>query len=176
VTTDTATNGLRRRWHDERGAALVEFGILVPLFFMIVLAMFSGGLAYNQRMDMTHAVREGARYGSALPAETTNWATLVRDAVVNRSGGDLKNEQVCVALVDGTSGGTPVSVPQPDPPAPTIGPWTSVPAGFPANCYDDNSTDAGQRVHVAARRSSQIQALIFTYPIDQKVQATSRHE
>jgi Flp pilus assembly protein TadG len=167
---------VRHRWRGEQGAALVEFGILVPLFFMIVLAMFSGGLAYNQRMDMTHAVREGARYGSALPAETTNWADLVRKAVVNRSGGDLTADQVCVALVDGTSGGTPVALSQPDPPAPAIGPWTSNTPGFPSNCYNDNSTEDRQRVHVAARRSSQIQALIFTYPIDQKVQATSRNE
>jgi Flp pilus assembly protein TadG len=149
----------------------VEFGILVPLFFMIVLAMFSGGLAYNQRMDMTHAAREGARYGAALPKETANWADLVRKTVVNRSGGDLTTNQVCVALVDGGSGGTPVTSDDP-----TIGPWTAVPAGFPPNCYSDDSSDTGQRVHVAARRSSQIQALVFTYPIDQKVQATARHE
>jgi Flp pilus assembly protein TadG len=155
----------------------VEFGILVPLFFMIVLAMFSGGLAYNQRMDLTHAVREGARYGSALPkvgdynASGTSWAQLVRDAVVNRSGGDLVANQVCVALVEGGSGGTVVTGD-----SGTGGPWSSVPAGFPSNCYGDDNSDTGQRVHVAARRGTQIQALVFTYPVTLNVQATSRHE
>lgn len=158
-----------RRHRSESGAALVEFGILVPLFFMIVLALFSGGIAYNQRMEMTHAVREGARYGAALPQETDKWAELVRDTVVNRSDGDLTVDQVCVALVEGGAGGTPVT-------ADTGGPWTHVPAGFPSNCYSDDNSDTSKRVHVAARRSSEIQALVFTYPIDQRVEATARHE
>jgi Flp pilus assembly protein TadG len=159
----------RRRRETERGAALVEFSILVPVFFMVVLAMFSGGLAYNQRMDLTHAAREGARYGAALPRETTNWATLVRDTVVNRSAGDLTASQVCVAMVDGGSGGTPVT-------GDTGGPWTAVPAGFPANCYSDDDSDTGARVHVAVRKDTQIQALIFAYPLQLNGQATSRHE
>jgi hypothetical protein len=51
-----------------------------------------------------------------------------------------------------------------------------VPAGFPSNCYGDDNSDTGQRVHVAARRGTQIQALLFTYPVMLNVQATSRHE
>jgi Flp pilus assembly protein TadG len=153
----------------ERGTALVEFSIIVPLFMMLVLGTFSGGLAYNKRIDLTHAVREGARYGAALPQDQANWAQLVRDNVVNRSGGDLKAGDVCVALVSGGSGGSVVT-------GDLGGPWSSVPAGYPANCYADDNSDTGMRVHVAAHATAKVEALVFSYPVNLNVQATSRHE
>ena len=33
----------------ERGAALVEFALILPVFMMLVLGMFSGGIAYNHK-------------------------------------------------------------------------------------------------------------------------------
>lgn len=158
----------RRHRSGERGAALVEFSILVPVFMAMVLAMFSGGVAYNRRIDLSHAAREGARYGAALPQDQANWAQLVRDVVVNRSGGDLKANDVCVALVNGPAG-TVVT-------GDLGGPWSQVPAGYPANCYADDGSDPGMRVHVAARKSADIQALLFTYPVTLSVQGTARHE
>ena len=161
---------LRQRHRSgERGAALVEFSILVPVFMAMVLALFSGGVAYNRRIDLSHAAREGARYGSALPQDQTNWAQLVRDVVVNRSGGELKTNDVCVALVNGGSGGTVIT-------GDLGGPWSHVPTGFPPNCYADDNSDPGLRVHVAARKPAEIQALLFTYPVNLSVQATARHE
>jgi Flp pilus assembly protein TadG len=35
------------RSRTERGAALVEFAIILPVFMIIVLGMFSGAVAYN---------------------------------------------------------------------------------------------------------------------------------
>lgn len=49
---------LRRRT-GERGAALVEFAIVMPLLVMLVLGLFSGGLAYNRQLALTNGVREG---------------------------------------------------------------------------------------------------------------------
>ena len=56
----------RMRDKSESGAALVEFALLLPVFMALVLGMLSGGLIYNQKMDLTHATREGARYGAAI--------------------------------------------------------------------------------------------------------------
>ncbi|MCA1674362.1 MAG: pilus assembly protein, partial [Actinobacteria bacterium] len=91
---------------NERGAALVEFALILPLFMMLILGMFSGGIAYNQKLDVTHATREGARYGATVAETQTfaigTWAEGVRELVVERSAGDVTADQVtCVALVEG---------------------------------------------------------------------------
>src|SRR6266571_2031177 len=105
----------RRRAGGERGAAAVEFAILAPLFFMLVFGMFSGGLLYNERNELTHAAREGARYGSALPVDQFNtscgtgsgacWANSVRDQTINSAFGGLgptvAGRRICVSLVTG---------------------------------------------------------------------------
>src|SRR5438445_8283280 len=99
---------------DERGAALVEFALILPVFMMLLLGLISGGQDYNHKLDLTHAVREGARYGSTLPSSTplgsftsgtcagATWANVVQSTVVARSGGSLACDQVCVALVTGS--------------------------------------------------------------------------
>src|SRR5438270_10382174 len=83
----------RMRDNSESGAALVEFALLLPVFMALVLGMLSGGLIYNQKMDLTHSTREGARYGAAIDKGTLfsnnqSWASNVRDLVVARSRGD----------------------------------------------------------------------------------------
>lgn len=159
-----------RRERGEQGTALVEFAIAVPLFFMLLLGMFSGGLAYNKRMQLTHAAREGARYGSTLPSDQANWATRVRDVVVNRSDGDLQATEVCVALVTGTAG----TVVKDDSGANIE--WRGNSAVFPSGCFADGNTDDGDRVHVAFRTATQIQWMIASSNVTLKGEATAKHE
>jgi Flp pilus assembly protein TadG len=45
----------------ERGAALVEFALIVPIFFMIVFGMCSFGLLFNQYLELTEAVNIGGQ-------------------------------------------------------------------------------------------------------------------
>src|SRR5688500_18036442 len=52
---------------DERGASLVEFALILPVFMMLLLGMFTGGMAYNRRLTITSAAREGGRYAATLP-------------------------------------------------------------------------------------------------------------
>src|SRR5215213_10116306 len=96
-----------RRRGRSRGAALVEFALVFPLLVMFLLGTVTAGLAYNQKLDVTHATREGARYAAATaPGQvwaSGTWASNMRDLVVSRSGGDLVGSQVCVALVVSTS-------------------------------------------------------------------------
>lgn len=89
---------------DERGAVVVEFGLVLPLLLALFLGIFSGGQAYSDKISLIEAVREGARYGASLPLGTgatpvTTWETGVRDRVVNASGGELVAANVCVKLV-----------------------------------------------------------------------------
>lgn len=45
----------------ERGAAAVEFALLVPILIMILLGIMEFGRAYNVQASLTNAAREGAR-------------------------------------------------------------------------------------------------------------------
>ena len=46
---------------DERGAVVVEFAVVLPLLVLFVFGIVEFGRAYNARIQLTSAVREGAR-------------------------------------------------------------------------------------------------------------------
>lgn len=49
------------RLHSERGAALVEMAVVLPLFVLLVFGMMEAGWAFAQANDVRHGSREGAR-------------------------------------------------------------------------------------------------------------------
>jgi hypothetical protein len=51
---------------DERGQSVVEFIVIVPVVAMLLLIMLEFGLAFNHRLTVGYASREGARIGAAL--------------------------------------------------------------------------------------------------------------
>lgn len=168
---------MMRMRRTDRGAALVEFALLIPVFMALVLGMFSGGIAYNHKLQMTGAVREGGRYGGTIPATQTfasgTWASNVRDLVVARSAGDLVNAQVCVSLVTG-SPGTVVITPGGAGNFTTKSDLSPCIAGEP---YPVSANDTGQRVQVVATRSGdEINALFTTWPLTLTARATVRSE
>lgn len=87
-----------RRANGDGGAALVEFAIIAPLIFALLIGMFTGGISMSRKNSMTNAVREGARFAATLP-ESTTWADDARARVIALSSGDLTTTQVCVRLV-----------------------------------------------------------------------------
>lgn len=95
------------RARSDHGASLVEFAVIAPLLFALLLGMISGGLALSAKNSMTNAVREGGRLGATLPSGG-GWAADVRDNVVALSGGDLEASDVCAQLID--VGATPDAV------------------------------------------------------------------
>lgn len=68
----------------ERGAALVEFALVVPLLMLIMCATIDFGLAVYTLNNLTAAVREGGRYAATIenPGPVTN-DTTVRNRVYN---------------------------------------------------------------------------------------------
>ncbi len=94
---------------------LVEFAFVLPLLMSLVLGIFTGGLAYTNKISLVEAVREGARYGASLPVGTTpvsTWETGVRNRVVSASGGEVAFDDVCVQFA---TPGAPVPVGHCDP-------------------------------------------------------------
>jgi Flp pilus assembly protein TadG len=82
----------------DRGAALVEFAIISPLIFALLIGLFTGGIALSHKNAMTSAVREGARFGATL-SESGTWANDTRARVIALAPDDLTTSQVCVQLV-----------------------------------------------------------------------------
>jgi Flp pilus assembly protein TadG len=102
---------LRRHDHrrSERGAIFVEFALVLPLLMSLVLGIYTGGQAYTNKIGLVEAVREGARYGASLEMgedvnALTTWKALVRNRVVDASGGDVLAADVCVEWVLPTGG------------------------------------------------------------------------
>ena len=54
---------MRNRFHGrrDRGAAAVEFALVVPLLLILLLGTVEFGRAYNAQISVTAAAREGAR-------------------------------------------------------------------------------------------------------------------
>jgi Flp pilus assembly protein TadG len=166
---------------DDTGAALVEFALVFPLLVVMMLGIVTGGLTYNQKLQVTHAVREGARYGATIPAGQNwtgsgTWASNVRDLVIERSAGDLTGAQVCVALVENTSATTTVVV------SATGKPQANFTTNTDASpCYTEaypqfNSNDNGRRVQVRATRPAVIDLAFSRIDIQLVGQATARAE
>lgn len=49
---------------EERGAALLEFALVLPVLVLFIFGIVEFGRAYNARIELTSAVREGARAGA----------------------------------------------------------------------------------------------------------------
>jgi Flp pilus assembly protein TadG len=56
--------------NSDRGAAAVEFALLLPLLVLLIFGMIDFGRAINAQITITQAAREGARV-LALPGGTT---------------------------------------------------------------------------------------------------------
>jgi len=88
----------------ERGAALVETALVLPILMALLLGVTTMGSAYFQKISLVDAVREGARYGASLEDDAASgglatWRLNVKNRVVELSGGQLTAADVCVDLV-----------------------------------------------------------------------------
>ena len=60
-----------RAWKDERGQALAEFAIVLPMILFFIAAILEFGRAWNIKQAVTDAAREGARYAVVMDASMT---------------------------------------------------------------------------------------------------------
>ena len=92
-----------RRTRGDDGAAAVEFALLFPLFVMLTFGMISGAIVLNDKMSLTHGVREAARYGATLPYSSTDTYAFL-DTIRTTARGDAFGQigtstaTYCVAL------------------------------------------------------------------------------
>ena len=72
---------LRHRASDARGAAAVEFALLLPVLIMLVFGIVQFSLAYNRQQGLHAAAREGARLASLPTSSKTQVVARVNDAL-----------------------------------------------------------------------------------------------
>jgi Flp pilus assembly protein TadG len=135
---------------DERGTALVEFALLLPVFVMLLLGLLTGANAYNLKGQLVHASREAARYGATDPTGAVSGANLNSwlDGVYSATDITRKREQ--------TGSAAPV--------------YTD---GSP--CFTD-SYPASSRVQVVVSRDASLQTGLYTIPLTLRSKGVSRFE
>lgn len=55
----------------ERGAAAVEFALLLPILVLLVIGIMQFGILFNYYISITHAAREGVRWAALENPEST---------------------------------------------------------------------------------------------------------
>ena len=69
-----------RSLNDEKGQALTEFALVLPLLMAVLLAIVQFGIAFSHYLSLTDAVRAGART-AAVSRYESNPAAAAKDAV-----------------------------------------------------------------------------------------------
>lgn len=92
---------LTRLWRSNRGTALIESAIVLPVFLMLIGGVYEFGYFFYQQQLMTTGVRDAARY-LALSANPNN-ATKQQEAMRLAVYGDIDGE--ATARVPGWSTG-----------------------------------------------------------------------
>lgn len=72
---------IRRVMGNSEGAAAIEFAIILPIFFLLIMGMVEFGFVFSMRQIIVNASREGARYGIAF--KVNNDATGTRTPPIN---------------------------------------------------------------------------------------------
>jgi hypothetical protein len=87
-----------------RGQALVEFAIILPVFFLLVAGMFDLGLGIYSDLTLVNAAREGARLGIVDPGNTSAIEARVRAMADNLDPAKLDVEIACERASGGSFG------------------------------------------------------------------------
>jgi Flp pilus assembly pilin Flp len=108
----------RRVLRDERGTAVVEFALVLPLLALFLFGVLDFGRAYNYWIDQTHLASEAARYAAVDQNPDPAKASFL-EAVRDQASGALHDGgssvpdpiQLCVSFPNGTHEvGDPVQV------------------------------------------------------------------
>lgn len=84
---------------DERGAALVEFAIAIPIFIALLALVFDAGLGYSKARSSSSTARTAARVG-ALAGDDRNADYLVLDALRVQFGDGATVEEIVIYRSD----------------------------------------------------------------------------
>jgi Flp pilus assembly protein TadG len=93
-------DGRRSRLANERGQALLETALTLPLVLLVAVSIFEFGRAYQTSQVLTNAVREGARVAVLPDADPADVQARVRDYM---RGGQLGAANTATVTVNRAS-------------------------------------------------------------------------
>ncbi|HXV71012.1 MAG TPA: TadE family protein [Acidimicrobiia bacterium] len=170
--TDVAPCCSRRT---DRGAALIEMALALPILVMLLVGIVSAGIAYNHQLALTHAAREGGRYGATLPVESmSDWLDIVVAQTVQDATGALDDgvpgRYVCVAFVH------PAGISANDSTASRELMADGSTSDGSAPCFADGRPDDERRVQVVVERESDFSVVFFSTTLTLDEKAVSKFE
>jgi Flp pilus assembly protein TadG len=90
----------------EKGAALVEMAIILPILVILVVGIMDFGRAYNANISVTHAAREAIReYAITRGSEDAAAATLAGTAAAQSAATSINPADLSVVFTDCAPGG-----------------------------------------------------------------------
>jgi hypothetical protein len=171
---------VRGRARESHGAALVELAFALPLLIMLLVGMVSAGIAYNDQLALTHAAREGGRYGATLPVNPGSMDTWL-ETVINQTVADatgtldsgVPGRYICVAYVhpNGTAAG--------DTTTRRISNESGLqPSQSGQQCFasDDGRPPSERRVQVVVGRDTNFSVVFFSWVLNLDAEAVNRFE
>jgi len=101
-----------KRKDSERGAAAVEFALLLPMLLLVVFGIMEFGQLYNVQISASNAAREGARYAAVHYADAGGYSDTAAVAAARNSAPTLPSStQIIVSYPAGAcSAGSSVKV------------------------------------------------------------------
>lgn len=160
-----------RRHHDDRGAALVEFALLLPLLALLLFGTITGGLTLSRQNSVKNAAREGTRFGAINPmGDPVDLVTYLDQVIVqveNAAHPDLKagvdGKSICAAFI--AESGTVTRRTKTN---------TGTTSGTTA-CFDDSPLGY-DRVQVSVQRRSEINAILYSNNVLIEARSVTRYE
>lgn len=157
---------------------LVEFALVLPVLMILLLGMFSGANAWNQKQAISHGARVAARFASTLPIPDDDpgreaWLDDIADRAVGAAEGamvpDVAGRALCVAYVDpaGTAPDETVSRRTDE---------AGVVTTHADACFDDGQGDDAQRVQVVLERDGILDIGFRRQHLDLRGESVYRYE
>lgn len=99
----------------QRGATIVEFAIIAPLFLLLVIGIVEISMVFFANLTMQHAVREGARYAvtgqsNLDPSSSSQQRYLAVIQMIKNSSMGMYDQVSPVISVTNSSGTTGASM------------------------------------------------------------------
>jgi Flp pilus assembly protein TadG len=95
-----------KKLRTEKGAAAVEFALVVPILLLLLLGIVEFGRIYNAQMQLTAASRDGARVMSinGIPSQAVADAKAATIASAGALHPDISSDQIAVSVSPSSTG------------------------------------------------------------------------
>jgi Flp pilus assembly protein TadG len=94
------TRGVRSLLRNERGSAMIEFAISIPIMTLFMWGIFQFGMILEAQAGMQNALGEGARYATIFPTPTD---TEIQNKITSAKFGLANGTWSTPTIVDDTT-------------------------------------------------------------------------